>query len=91
MFNQRDWISSGQPLRDFRDYARSVGADIGEYDVCMQEGRYAARLIVTRDEIAALGIHSTPTFDVGNLRVEGALPFDSLRVLVEKASGEGQR
>jgi protein-disulfide isomerase len=88
MFNQRDWISSGRALSDFRDYAREVGADLGEYDVCMKEARYAARIMVTRDEIANSGIHSTPTFDIGNIRVAGAIPFDSVKALVEKAAGE---
>lgn len=90
MFNQRDWIGSGQPLKEFRDYARAVGANLGEYDTCMEEGRYAARIRVTRDEIAASGIHSTPTFDIGNMRVIGAIPFDSVRTLVEKAAAEAR-
>ncbi len=90
MFNQRDWISSGQPLRDFRDFASDIGADMGEYDDCMEEGRYAARIMVTRDELAASGIHQTPTFDIGNIRVVGAIPFDSVRTLVEKVAAEGR-
>jgi len=91
MFNQRDWTSSGQPLKDFRDYARAVGADLSEYDTCMEEGRYAARIMVTRDEIANSGIHSTPTFDIGNIRAAGAIPFDSVKALVERAAGEGRQ
>jgi protein-disulfide isomerase len=87
MYKQRDWITSQNPLRVFRDYAREIALDLDAYDQCMQEGRYAARLMATREEISNSGIHQTPTFDVGQLRVTGAISYDSLKVLVDRARG----
>jgi len=57
------------------------------YNACVEEGRYNNRIIATREEISASGIHSTPTFDVGRFRAVGMISYDSLRTLVEKAAG----
>jgi protein-disulfide isomerase len=87
MQNQSRWMTDTRPLGMFRDYAEAIGADIGSYNECMQEGRYASRLLATKDEIVALGLGGTPTFDIGSYRVVGALPYDSVRALVELAEG----
>lgn len=93
MFNQGDWLAdpewptSRRTIRTFRQYARDAGVDVDRYDACVGEGRYNSRIIATRDEISASGIHSTPTFDVGRFRAVGMISYDSLRTLVEKAAG----
>jgi protein-disulfide isomerase len=88
MFGQRDWISANRPMRMIRDYARDIGLDMDAYDQCMDEGRFMSRIIATREEISSMGIHQTPTFDVGQFRVSGAISYDSLKVLVDKAAAQ---
>lgn len=87
MLNQNRWMPDQRPLSHFRDYAGAIGLDVGEYNDCMSEGRYASRLLATKDELSSLGLNATPTFDVGTFRVVGAVPYDSLRTLVDLASG----
>jgi protein-disulfide isomerase len=86
-FNDPEWATSRRTLRTFRQYARDAGMDVDRYDQCMEEGRYNDRIVATREEIAALGIHSTPAFDVGTYRAVGMISYDSLRTLVEMAAG----
>ena len=81
-FNDPEWATSRRTIRTFRRYARDAGVDIDRYNQCMEEGRYNSRIIATREEIAALGIRSTPTFDVGPYRAIGMISYDSLKVLV---------
>lgn len=90
MQNQSRWVTASRPLARFRDYAKTIGIDLTEYDQCMSEGRYASRLLATKDEIAALGVSATPTFDIGNYRVVGAIPYDSVLALVNSAAGSKQ-
>jgi len=96
MFNQNSWLGNGEDLtarslnRAFRDYAQASGVDMDRYNACVEEGRYNNRIIATREEISASGIHSTPTFDVGRFRAVGMISYDSLRTLVEKAAGVRQ-
>lgn len=90
MFQQRDWMTSRQPMRMIRDYARDVGLDMDEYDQCMEDGRFMNRILATRDEISGMGIHQTPTFDIGKIRAVGAIPYDSVKVLVDKATAQAR-
>ena len=85
MQNQSRWATNDRPLGTFREYAEAIGLDMRAYQACMDEGRYAAQLLATRDELAALNINSTPTFDIGKYRVVGAIPYDSVRTLVDLA------
>jgi len=88
MFRQRDWATSKRMARDLRGYAEAVGVDLQAYDACMDDGRYTNRLLATRDELQSMGISATPTFDIGRLRVVGAIPYDSVQKLVVAAGGE---
>ncbi len=85
-FNQRNWSSSARPQRLFRDYAEAIGVNTDQYGECMEEQRYLARIQATRDEIAALGVASTPTFDIGQIRVSSSLAYDSIKALVDIAA-----
>ncbi len=84
-FNQGTWSRSNRPQRLFRDYATAAGAERDQFEDCMDEQRYLARIQATRNEVATLGIASTPTFDIGQLRVSSSLSYDSLKVLVDLA------
>ncbi len=97
MFNQRDWMTipdwpqSRRTRRTFRNYARGIGLNMDQYDACVEENRYYDQITATRNEIAELGIQSTPTFDVGRFRIPSAgMTYDSLRALVERSISEQQ-
>lgn len=89
-YRQREWATSTRPMRSFEKYAGAVGLDMSQYGQCMDEGRHAARLKATHEQIVTSGIGSTPTFDISGqvtLRHIGVIPYDSLRVLVDVAAG----
>jgi protein-disulfide isomerase len=86
-YNQGRWSRESRPARRFREYARAIGLEMGQFDECMKSERQRARLEVAKAEATALGVGSTPSFLVGDVLVPGALPYDSLKVLVEKAAG----
>ena len=87
-FKQREWSESSRPQRLFRDYAAGIGADPDQFEQCMDEQRYLARIQATRNEVMALGVGSTPSFDIGQFRVTGSIPYDSVKVLVDIAAGK---
>lgn len=89
-FNQNDWAFSSRPLQKFQGYADAIGLDGSAYGDCMSEARYASRIQATKLEITRLGIQSTPSFDIGRIRISGAIPFDSLQVLVKVAAGDAR-
>ncbi len=93
-YRQREWATTTRPMRSFEKYAEAVGLDMSQYGQCMDEGRHAARLKATHEQIVTSGIGSTPTFDISGqvtLRHIGVIPYDSLRVLVDVAAGTSPR
>lgn len=89
-FNQGRWAVARRPERDFRDYARKIGLDLKRYDRCMDSNEYLPRLTALRQDAVQRGISSTPTFDIGTLRVSGALNYDSLKVLIDRAAARAR-
>jgi protein-disulfide isomerase len=85
-FNHGRWVLERRPERRFRDFAAAIGLDLGRYDECMSSGRYLPRLERAKQDAAAAGIGSTPTFDIGNQRVSGALLYDDFKRYVDRAA-----
>jgi protein-disulfide isomerase len=85
-FNQGRWAPVSRPQRDFRAYAKAIGLDLGRYDDCVDSGRYQARMMALKEDGMRRGVNSTPTFDIGTLRMTGYIDYDSLKVLVDQAA-----
>lgn len=90
-YNQGAWSRERRPGGTFRNFARAVGANMGQYEACMDEQRYAARIEATKNQGLAVGVSSTPTFVVGGLMLSGALSYDSVASLVRRAEAAAGR
>ncbi len=86
-FRHSEWVYDRRPTRKFKDYAESLGMDMGQYDECMDSRRYAGRIEATKRAGANLGVSSTPTIIVGSMRIPGAIGYDSVRALVDNLTG----
>jgi protein-disulfide isomerase len=90
-FGQRDWTRQRRPDRQFRDYAEAIRLDMSRYDDCVRDRRHMGRIDAAKQEGLAVGVSSTPSFVIGGLLVVGALPYDSVVALVERAEGAATR
>lgn len=90
-FNQGAWSRERRADGTFRNFARAIGADVHQYESCMDERRYTARIEATKNRGVAMGVSSTPTFIVGGLMVSGTLPYDSLASLIRRAEAAARR
>lgn len=89
--NQGAWNAQRNPERSFRDYARTIGLDVRQYDDCMRRGRFRARIQAEAAAADSLGITSTPTFVIGRTRIPGALAYDDLKRVIDSLStGSGK-
>ncbi|HEX9729198.1 MAG TPA: thioredoxin domain-containing protein [Gemmatimonadales bacterium] len=86
-FRLGEWAPERRPARMFRDYARVIGLDVKQFEDCVDSRRYLGRIEATRRTGETVGVSSTPTFIIGNLRVSGSLSFDSIQVLVNRVAG----
>lgn len=86
-FRHNEWALERRPARRFKKFAESIGLDVDRYEECMDSRRYAGRILATKRDGAALGVGSTPTLIVGNMRIPGAISYDSVRAIVDNLTG----
>ena len=80
---QFQWSFGSGQYGKFRDYAKSVGVDAGQWDACMQSAKHAGRIQATSEEGARLGVNSTPTFLIAGRLILGVQGSDQLRHTVD--------
>ncbi len=90
-FNHRRWVSERRPERPLRDIARGLNLDLSQYDGCIDSRRLLGQIEATKRDGLARGVQATPTFEVGTLRVSGALSYDSLQALVTRAEARAAK
>ena len=83
--NQHRW--NGQAARNpkslFAKYAEEAGLDENAWDDCYDEKRHVARIQASVAEGQKRGVGSTPTFFIGNMKVNSVLTYDELKRLVD--------
>jgi len=67
----------------YNQYAIDLGLDVDAFNQCIQENRYYDEVVADYEYAANLGIQATPTFFINGIPVEGALPFDSFKQLID--------
>ena len=85
---QREWKSSDAPEALFADFARTVGLDADRFASCYRENRPGQRIALHNQVAEQLGVRATPSFLVNGRPVEGALPLEQFRALIEWAAAE---
>jgi protein-disulfide isomerase len=80
---QSEWAAARDAGPFFRNYARTVGLNLGRYDSCMKSGKYAGRIQASYNEGLQLGVSSTPTLLIGNRLYRGRLDSDAIIKMVD--------
>lgn len=81
--NQNQWKASRSPNRLFNSYAKELRLNEQRFASCYRENRGAARTAINNRAANALRVRATPSFFVNGRLVEGALPEEQFRQLLE--------
>lgn len=82
-----DKLYQNAPALDYQDlvaYAEEAGLEMNQFERCLADGRYDARINADRAFGDELHLRGTPTFFFEGRRVEGALPEDDFEAALEK-------
>src|SRR5690606_9830944 len=85
--NQNQWKASRDPNRLFNSYAKDLGLNEQRFASCYRENRGAARTAINNRAANALRVRATPSFFVNGRLVEGALPEEQFRQLLNAMAG----
>ena len=85
LFNtQEAWAPQKNPMPTFDSLAVAAGADGPSWRSCMSSHATGLLIDADRERTSASGVQSTPTFFIGDQKLEGAYPADSFRVIIGK-------
>lgn len=82
---QREWTHFGDPTRHFVDLARADGLDVARFVACLRDPRTAETVERLHQLARQLNVRVAPTFFVNGRRVEGAVPLDAARSVLDVA------
>jgi protein-disulfide isomerase len=88
---QDSWAKAGDQSAKFDSLAGVVGADVPRFHACVQSHVMRAVVEADRDRMQRSGVASTPTFFIGNEKVEGAQPLPVFREAVDSALASSGR
>jgi protein-disulfide isomerase len=72
----------------YREYARELGLDLARFDRDVDDAATRQRIDADADEAKQLGVSGTPAFFVNGRFVEGAVPFETFRKLIDEELGK---
>lgn len=88
--SQGEWSGNQNAQGTFEDLAGELGLDKSEFEACMAEGRYSARVEADMQEGIAEGVTGTPAFRINGAVLSGAQPFEAFQQQIEYYLAGGQ-
>jgi protein-disulfide isomerase len=82
--NQPEWSGAMDPIGNFASYAGEIGIDPDALRACVTSGETLPAVQRSASFATQLGVRSTPTVVVGDIGIEGALPYAEIRSLIEQ-------
>lgn len=66
-----------------KSYAQQLGLDTAQFNPCVDSDQHLEKVYQDVNEGKQLGIQSTPTFFINGQKVEGAIPYEQLKSIVD--------
>ena len=79
------WKGLPNPGVFFESLATAAGVDAQSWRSCMSSHAALPLIDADNERTSKSGVQSTPTFFVGDRKIEGAYPVDSFRVIINQA------
>jgi len=67
----------------YREVAGQIGVNLAQYDTCVSSRKYEEKVASQQAEGVRLGVTGTPGSFVNNTPVRGALPYESVKTIIE--------
>ena len=77
-------------VEDLKGYAQEMGLDTGEFNECLDSGKYEQEVLQDMQDGRAAGVSGTPAFFINGQLVSGAQPFTVFQQIIDELlAGEG--
>lgn len=69
-------------IDDLKDYARQVGLNGTQFDLCLDSNKYAFEVEQDLQDAMQAGVQGTPTFFINGQLIAGVIPRDTFRQII---------
>ncbi|MEX2177615.1 MAG: thioredoxin domain-containing protein [Gemmatimonadaceae bacterium] len=83
--SQERWANIADPAPYFDSLVVAAGVNAAEFRDCIQSGTIRRLIAADVGRAAGVDIRSTPTFFVGDERLNGAAPIEAFRAAIQRA------
>ncbi len=88
LYEKRDaWVDERNPRDELSRLAELTGLDVDRFRDCYEDKTFQERTKAANRAARAEGVRGTPTFFINGFQVQGALPIEAFRTLLEDAGG----
>lgn len=87
---QSEWSSSDDAVPMFKQMAADLDLDPTQFNTCLDEGKYAAKIQADYQEGVQAGVSGTPAFRINGLALSGAQPFEKFKQAIDYMLAGGQ-
>lgn len=81
--NQPNWTRSNDPVGELAKIGRLAGIDDEMFATCLQSDALANGIIEGRQAAAALGVQSTPTFEINGQLIPGSQSIEEFSEIID--------
>ncbi len=71
-------------ISDLKSYAQQIGLNMTAFNSCLDSGAAAANVNADYSDGIAEGVRATPTFFINGRKMEGAMPFEDFKAVIER-------
>ncbi|MBS1252679.1 MAG: Disulfide bond formation protein D [Anaerolineales bacterium] len=85
LFEKQQGRNSGAFAREnLKQYAADLGLDTETFNQCLDDNKYASKVVEETAEAKSRGVEGTPSFFVNDEFVGGSLPFEQMKEIIDK-------
>lgn len=85
LFNRQQGQNQGAFSRDnLKQFAAELQLDTGQFNQCLDENKYAEKVVSETQEAQSRGMKGTPTFFINDEFVGGFIPFDQMKQIIDE-------
>ncbi len=71
-------------ISDLKTYAQQIGLNTTAFNQCLDSGIAASAVKADFNEGIAEGVRATPTFFINGRKIEGVVPFDEFKTVIDQ-------
>jgi len=76
---------------DLKSYAQQIGIDTGKFSLCLSSDQTKSLILEDVSDAEVLGVRGTPTWFIGNQKVEGPLSGNDFKKIIDKLLSEAEK